>query len=71
MRNLIKRILFKLGLWMPKSIEPANLILRIENWEDGSDEEQFSKVGWKFYGGYDVIGTGTVDVERSKEHEQT
>ncbi len=71
MRNLINRILIRLGLWMPSPIEPANLILRIEDWQDGSSEEAFSDIGWKWYGGYGVIGTGTVRVERSGEHEQT
>ena len=28
-------------------------------------------VGWKWYGGYGIISTGTVQVERSEEHEQT
>ncbi len=55
MRNLIKRILVKLGLWMPK-YEPSTWI---------------GNVGWKWYGGHGIIGTGTVNVERSKEHEQT
>ncbi len=71
MRNLINRILVRLGLREPSPIEPANLILRIEDWQDGSLEEKFSDIGWKFYGGYGIIGTGTVGVERSKEHEQT
>ena len=69
MRNLIKRLLIKLGLRKP--IQPANLILRIENWEDGSKEEVFSDIGWKFTSSHGIIGTGTVKVERSEEHEQT
>lgn len=64
MRNLINRLLVKLGLRKP--IEPANLILRIEDWQDGSLEEKFSDIGWKFYGGYgrmnnqDIIVRGEI-----------
>ena len=60
----------KRGLWMIDdefTKEPANLILRIENWEDAPPEVAFNEIGWKWYGGYG----SNVQVERSEEHEQT
>ena len=65
MRKLINRILVRLGLREPplKILIPKFIV----------DEamEKFNTIGWKWYGGYGVIGTGNVKVERSKEHEQT
>ncbi len=74
MRNLINRLLVKLGLREPPSFrELYKGPIHIPEGPSLTDEEmaKFDTIGWKFYNSYGIIGTGTVRVERSEEHEQT
>jgi len=66
---MINRILIKLGLrkpeWKCQILVPQGPRLTEEQMK------KFDGIGWKFYNSHGIISTGNVDVERSKEHEQT
>ncbi len=55
MRNLINRILVKLGLRKPPPIYANDMVqIYVPEGLGLADEEmkQFETIGWKFYGGY-------------------
>ncbi len=69
MRNLINRLLVKLGLREP--------LLHPKPWR-GAKPGEYENIGWTWTSGYgriytdDLVTRGaTNNVERSKEHEQT